>query len=257
MAEMITDGVIPWSMGFEEQADTGGAGAAFIQDLLLVQQDWHLAYDLIDGEIPYNDPQIAEAYETYLAWASDPAITPGGAQGVLTTNVNDAILAVFSQPAGAMLVRQAGFAGDIIFADDPERIFGLNYDFFVFPGTNGLQGEADFIMAFDDTAVVRTLVSFLTSTQGAVAWAQSGFDLSPNTQSLGQYLNQRNQKMAEILANAVGLALNLESAIPAPFGQTERRAVREMLENGQLLYELNEVTQAQAEALGLEMETSP
>jgi alpha-glucoside transport system substrate-binding protein len=257
MAEMISDGVIPWSMGFEEQADTGAAGAAFIQDILLVQQDWHLAYDLIDGEIPYNAPQIAEAFETYLAWASDPAITPGGAEGVLSTNVNDAILAVFSQPASAMMVRQAGFAGDVIFADEPERIFSLNYDFFVFPGTNGLQGEADFIMAFSDTSAVRTMVTFLTSPQGAVAWAQSGFYLSPNTQSLGQYLNQRNQKMAEILANADGLALNLESAIPAPFGQAERRAVREILEEGQLLYQLNDVTQAQAEALSLETETSP
>ena len=204
MAEMVSDGVIPWSMGFEEQADTGAAGAAFIQDILLVQEDWHLAYDLVDGEIPYDDPQVANAYEQYLAWAGDPAITPGGAQGVLSTNVNDAILTVFSQPPGAMMVRQAGFAGDVIFADDPERIFGLNYDFFVFPGANGLQGEADFIMAFDDTDAVRTLVTFLTSQQGAVAWAQSGFDLSPNTQSLGQYLNQRNQKMAEILANADG-----------------------------------------------------
>jgi hypothetical protein len=101
------------------------------------------------------------------------------------------------------------------------------------------------------------MVTFLTSPQGAVAWAQSGFDLSPNTQSLGQYLNQRNQKMAEILANADGLALNLESAIPAPFGQAERRAVREILEEGQLLYQLNDVTQAQAEALSLETETSP
>jgi alpha-glucoside transport system substrate-binding protein len=257
MAKMVSDGVIPWSMGFEEQADTGAAGAAFIQDLLLVQQDWHLAYDLIDGEIPYSDPQIAEAYETYLAWASDPAITPGGAEGVLTTNVNEAILDVFSQPPGAMMVRQAGFAGDIIYADDPERIFGLHYDFFVFPGADGLQGEADFIMAFNDTNSVRTLVSFLTSPQGAVAWAQSGFDLSPNTQSLGQYLNQRNQKMAQILAESEGLALNLDAAIPAPFGQAERRAVREMLEQGQLVYELNDVTRAQLESLGLESGTSP
>jgi alpha-glucoside transport system substrate-binding protein len=256
MAEMTSDGVIPWSMGFEAQADTGGAGAAFIQDLLLVQQDWHMAYDLISGEIPYSDPAVAEAYQKYLTWANDPAITPGGAQGVLNTNVNDAILTVFSQAPGAMMVRQAGFAGDVIFADNPDLIFGLHYDFFVFPGVNGLQGKADFIMAFNDTAATRTLLTFFTSPQGAVAWAQSGFDLSPNLHSLGQYLNQRNQKMAEILANAQGLALNLDAAIPAPFGQAERQAVRQLLEQGELLNQLQDVAQAQADALGLEIESS-
>lgn len=256
MNEMVSDGVVPWSMGFEAQADTGAAGAAFIQDLLLVQQDWHLAYDVIDGEIPYSDPAIAQAYEQYLTWASDPAITPGGTEGVLTTSVNDAILTVFAQPPGAMMVRQAGFAGDVIFADNPDLIFGLQYDFFVFPGANGLQGEADFIMAFHRTEAARTLVTFLTGPQGAVAWAQSGFDLSPNMQSLGQYLNQRNQEMAYLLANADGLALNLDAAIPAPFGTAERQAVRDLLEQGQLLNQLQDVAQAQAEALGYELESS-
>lgn len=257
MAEMVVDGVVPWSMGFESQADSGAAGAAFIQDLLLVFQDWHLAYDLIDGEVPYTDPVIAEAYEKYLTWASDPTITPGGAQGVLTTNVNDAILAVFSQPPGAMMVRQAGFAGDVIYADNPELIFGLHYDFFVFPGAQGLQGQADFIMTFNDTDATRMLLTFLTSPQGAAAWAQSGFDLSPNTQSLGQYLNQRNQEMAYLLANAEGLALNLDAAIPSPFGQAERQAVRQMLEQGEVLYVLQDVARAQAAALGLEGDSSP
>jgi alpha-glucoside transport system substrate-binding protein len=257
MAEMMADGLIPWSMGFESQADTGAAGAAFIQDILLVLQDWYLAYDLIDGEIPYTDPVIAEAYEKYLTWASDPAVTPGGVDGVLTTSITDAILTVFSQPPGAMMVRQAGFAGDVIFTNNPDLVYGLHYDFFTFPGANGLQGQADFIMAFNNTAATRMLLTFLTGSQGAVAWAESGFDLSPNTRSLGQYLNQRNQEMATILANANGLALNLGSAIPAPFGQAELRAVLQALEQGEVLYVLQDVARAQAEALGLETETAP
>ena len=63
--------------------------------------------------------------------------------------------------------------------------------------------------------------------------------------------------MAYLLANADGLALNLEAAIPAPFGHAERQAVRQMLEQGEVLYVLQDVARAQAEALGIESESSP
>jgi alpha-glucoside transport system substrate-binding protein len=200
--QMVADGNVPWSMGFESDDATGWAGSDFIQDILLVQQGPDYVNGLIDGSIPYNDPGVMQAYETYGKWATDETYTVGGAQGTLSTRFLDAIYLPFADPPEAMMVKQSGFAGAEIEAQFPELEQGTDYDFFVIPGAQGLQGGADWLMAFSDSPAVQAVVTYLSSEAGGVAWAEASFGLSPNMAAAGHYSEPALVKLDEALANA-------------------------------------------------------
>lgn len=247
---MVADGNVPWSMGMESGPATGWTGSDFIQDLLLAQQGPGYVMDLISGEIPYDDAGVVQAYQTYHKWASDAAYTVGGADGTLNTGFLDAIYKVFSDPPEAMMVKQSGFAGGEIVALYPDLEYGTDFDFFAFPGAQGMQGGADYMMAFSDTPAVRALMAYLTGPYGAEAWAAAGFDLSPNMLALGNYADVQLTKKAEALANAAGFTPDLGDTIPAPFGEAEWQALIAVLQGSNVQTALAQAAAAQAEALG-------
>ena len=248
--QMVADGNVPWSMGFESGAATGWTGSDFIQDLLLVQQGPEYVMKLISGEVSYNDAGVVQAYQTYVKWAADEKYTVGGATGTLNTSFLDAIYKVFSDPPEAMMVKQSGFAGGEIVKQYPDLEYGVDFDFFAFPGAKGMQGGADFLMAFSDKPAVRALVKYLTSAEGAATWAQVGFDLSPNKWAVGKYADVQLAKKAEALAGAAGFTPDLGDTIPAPFGEAEWKAIIEVVQGGDIAQALQAAANAQAQALG-------
>ncbi|MBN2385629.1 MAG: hypothetical protein JXB85_01315 [Anaerolineales bacterium] len=248
--QMVADGNIPWSMGMESGSATGWTGSDFIQDILLAQQGPDYVMQLISGEIPYNDPGVVQAYETYAAWASNPIYTVGGANGTLNTGFLDAIYLVFSDPAQAMLVKQSGFAGGEVVSQYPDLVYGTDFDFFAFPGAQGMQGGADYMMAFSDSPATQAMIAYLTGAEGAQAWAEVGFDLSPNNLAVGMYADEQLAKKAEALANASGFTPDMGDTIGAPFGEAEWAALIAVVQGGDVAAALEAAAAAQAEALG-------
>ncbi len=232
--KMKADGKVPWSMGFESGAATGWSGSDFIQDILLVQQGPDYVRDIISGKVRYDDAGVKQAYQTYGEWAKDPAYTAGGVIGTLTTSYTDAINKVFSNPAEAMMVKQAGFAGSIIASTHPTYTFGTSYDFFVMPGVQGLQAGSDWLMAFKDTPAVRALVAYLSSSAGGVNWAKEGFDLSPNKNAAGNYTDPVLIKEAAALGQAQDLTPDLGDTIGGSFQSAEWQAIIDYVNGGNL-----------------------
>jgi len=247
--KMVADGNVPWSMGMESGAATGWTGSDFIQDLILTQQGPQYVMDLISGKVAYNDAGVVSAYTTYQKWASDAKYTVGGADGTLNTGFLDAIYKVFQETPEAMLVKQSGFAGGEIVKQYPTLVYGTDYDFFAFPGIQGMQGGSDYMMAFSESAATKALVAYLTSADGAAAWAQAGFDLSPNLLATGKYSDAQLAKKAEALANASGFTPDLGDTIPAPFGEAEWKALITVVQGGDIQAALDIVAAAQTEAL--------
>lgn len=247
--KMVADGNVPWSMGFGSDAATGWTGSDFIQDLLLTSQGPDYVMKLISGEVKYDDAGVVAAYQTYQKWASDPKYTVGGADGTVNTKFLDAIYAVFADPAQAMMVKQSGFAGSEILKQYPTLEYGVDYDFFAFPGAKGMQGGADYMMAFGTSPAAQALIGFLTSQEGAEAWAAVGFDLSPNTLATGKYTDTQLTKKADALASATGFTPDLGDTIPAPFGEAEWKALIGVVQGGDVATQLAAVAAAQAEAL--------
>jgi alpha-glucoside transport system substrate-binding protein len=248
--QMVTDGNVPWAMGFESGDATGWTGSDFIQDILLVQQGADYVNGILDGSIPYNDEGVVQAYQLYGQWATDPAYTVGGAQGTLSTPFGQALLLPFSDPPEAMMVKQSGFTGGEVKAAFPDLEFGVDYDFFQVPGTEVVQGGADWMMAFNDTPAVRALVTYLSSAQGGANWAAANFGLSPNQGAVGNYSDPTQAKLGEILAGASGLVPDIGDTIPSGFGSAEFTAITNFVNGEDLAEELDQLTQIQQEAVG-------
>jgi len=247
--KIVADGNIPWSMGMESGAATGWTGSDFIQDLLLVQQGPQYVLDIISGKVSYNDAGVMQAYEVYSKWASSDKYTVGGAEGTVSTPFLDAIYKVFSENPEAMMVKQSGFTGGEIVKKYPDLKYGTDYDFFAFPGAKGMQGGADYMMAFSDSAAAKALVTYLSSAVGAENWAKAGFDLSPNKLASGKYTDTQLIKKAEALANAAGFTPDIGDTIPQPFNEAEWKAVIVAAQAGDIKAALDTAAQAQAEAL--------
>jgi alpha-glucoside transport system substrate-binding protein len=247
--QMVADGQVPWSMGLESGDATGWTGSDFIQDILLVTQGPDFVLGIEDGSIPYNDPGVKEAYEIYGKWATDPKYTVGGAQGTLSTSFSDAIFKPFSDPAEAMMVKQSGFAGANIAAQFPDLQQGTDYDFFIVPGAQGLQGGADWMMAFNDTPAVHALVAYLSSAEGGASWAKATFGLSPNKGAAGNYTDPALQKLGDALAATTGFTPDIGDTIPGGFGSAEWTAIVDYINGGDLDAGLAAAAAVQASAL--------
>ncbi|HOA25048.1 MAG TPA: ABC transporter substrate-binding protein [Aggregatilineales bacterium] len=240
---------VPWSMGFESEGATGWTGTDFIQDILLVTQGPEFVMGIIDGTIPYNDPAVAEAWEIYGRWARDAAYTVEGAEGTLAIGFNDAILRVFQDPPEAMMVKQSGFAQGTILDQFPDLVYGEDYAFFGVPDAQGLQGGADWMMAFSNKPAVAALIQYLSSEAGAQRWAEVGFDISPNLLATN-YENEALADRAELLANASAFVPDIGDSIPGGFGTAEFQGITEYVSGGDLQTILDNLAAIQAEATG-------
>jgi alpha-glucoside transport system substrate-binding protein len=247
--QMVADGNVPWSMGMESGDATGWTGSDFVQDIMLVQQGPDFVLGLIDGSVSYDDPGVMQAYETYGKWATDPTYTVGGAQGTLSTPFLEAIYKPFADPAEAMMVKQSGFAGAEISKQFPDLQQGTDYDFFVVPGIQGLQGSIEPMMAFNDTPAVRALVAYLSSAEGGANWAAATFGLSPNKGAAGNYTDPALQKLGDAIAATQGFTPDIGDTIPGGFGSAEFQGISEFVNGGDLSSILAGLAAAQADGL--------
>ena len=248
--KMVSDGNVPWSMGFNNGGSADGwTGTDFIQDLLLTTQGPDYANGIIAGTVPYNDQPVIDAYTLYYQWASDPKYTVGGADGTVNTPFADAILQVFSNPPKAMMVKQSGFAGGNIQAAYPNLKYGTDYDFFQFPGIQGAQGGADFMMDFNDTPAAKALIAYLTSALGGQNWAAAGFGISPNTGGKGYYTDPVTSKLSDLLNNSTGFTFDIGDALGSPFNTAEFKGVVDIVQGADIKTTLDTVAAAQAQTV--------
>jgi len=250
---MVKNGDVPWSMGFESGDATGWTGSDFIQDILLATKGPDYVNDIISGKVAYNDAGVKEAYEIYGKWAKDPKYTVGGAQGTLSTAFLDAIHKPFGDPPEAMMVKQSGFAGGEIAKTYPDLKYGEDYDFFAIPGTKGLQGGYNLLVAFNDTPAVRATLAYLSSETGAANWAAASFGLSPNKMAAGHYTDPQLVKMGEALANTKGFTPDIGDSITGGFGKAEWTAIVNFVNGKDLQPELDAAAKVQAEATAPQM----
>ena len=247
--KMVADGNVPWSMGMESGDATGWTGSDFIQDIMLVQQGPEFVLGLINGSVSYDDPGVKQAYETYGKWATSDKYTVGGAQGTLSTPFLEAIYKPFADPAEAMMVKQSGFAGAEIAKQFPALKQGTDYDFFVVPGIQGLQGSIEPMMAFNDTPAVRALVAYLSSDLGGANWAAATFGLSPNNGATGHYTDPALAKLGDAIANTKGFTPDMGDTIPGGFGSAEFKGISEFVNGGDLATILSNLAAAQKQGL--------
>ncbi len=248
--KMVTDGNVPWSMGFESGDATGWTGADTIEDILLVTQGPDYIRGLIDGSVPYNDPGVKTAFEDYGKWATDAKYTVGGAQGTLSTAFGDAIFKPFMDPPQAMMVRQSGFAGGNIAAQFPSLKYGTDYDFFGVPGAQGMQIGADWMMSFSKSNAVKALVAYLSSDAGGQQWAKVGFGITPNQSGASAYTDPMLKKQAQLLYSATQVVPSVGDVVSGGFGTALWKGIINYVNGGNLDSILSTLATTQKQDVG-------
>jgi alpha-glucoside transport system substrate-binding protein len=258
MLESETD-FAAMSMGVESGGSTGWPGTDWVQDILLRTQGADFVSGLITGETDWNDPAVVDAWQQYVDFAEQ--YSPNGPDGVLTTSFRDAILAPFQDPPEAWMVKQSGFAGTAVIQPNFENFeYGTDFAFFPLPGVDGeaapMQVGGDFMVVFNDTPAVQAIINYLSSAEGASAWASNDFDLTPNEAvNVENYDSPVNRDKAQALADAPNVSFDVGDALPAEVGQGEFDGIAEALGGGDVQSILDNIEQTYGDVVESETES--
>ena len=128
--QIVEDGSTPWCIGFESGGDTGWPATDWMEDILLRTAGPEVYDQWVAHEIPFDDPAVKAAAETFgeVLFAEDYVL--GGAAATADIAFADAPLPMFDDPPKCWLHRQATF---INASFPPETEAGVDYDWFPLP----------------------------------------------------------------------------------------------------------------------------
>jgi len=219
--KIVSDGNAPWAIGFESGAASGWPATDWIEDIMLRTAGPDVYDKWVNHEIPWTDPAVKTAWETFGKIVGKEDYQYGGSTGTLTTNFGDAPAPLFTDPPEAYMHRQASFVTGFF----PEGVEAVtDYNFFPFPpidpayGTPVL-GGADLIVMFNDTPEARKLMEYLASAQPQEIWAAAGGFISPSKEvNLDSYPDELTKKMADMVVKAEVFRFDASDLMPAAVG---------------------------------------
>jgi alpha-glucoside transport system substrate-binding protein len=228
--QILADGTPPWSIGVESGEASGWAGTDWIQQILLNEAGGAVYDGVIDGSIPFTDPQVKDAWEKFGEFALTEGYTvQEGAEGINATNFVNSTYPPFESPPGAAMVYLGGFASGFITDQFPDAVAGEDFDFFPFPG-GGVTGGATIVYAFNDDETTCSFLNYLASAEAQRIWVDTGGFTSVNSQvSLDAYPNVVARAQAEQLAGAELFRFDLDDAIGGALQLAEFAGVTEYL----------------------------
>jgi alpha-glucoside transport system substrate-binding protein len=220
--QMVGDGNTPWCIGMESGAATGWVATDWMEDIMLRTQPVD-AYDAwVNGELPFDSPEVKNAAEIMgEIWFNEDWVL-GGTDAILRIYYGDAPTLMFDDPPSCYLHRQASF----IPAFFPEDItLGEDVDFFYLPPIEPEEhpkpvlGAGDIFAAFNDRLEVRVVMEYLTTGESTRAWLQSGGFVSPHADTpLDWYPTETDRRYAEILSEASVFRFDGSDLMPSAVG---------------------------------------
>ena len=153
--QIVADGMTPWCFGFENASATGWPGTDWIEDIMLRQAGPEAYEAWWRHEIPFNDPQVVAAFETFGELIFGEGFVLGGPENISSINFQDSPGPLFNDPPGCLMLKQGSFIANF-FAQSPGYEDGEEAEIGVFPfpdinGNSGALGGGDTILVFDPT----------------------------------------------------------------------------------------------------------
>ncbi len=185
--QMVADGYTPWSIGSGSDAATGWPATDFLEDIVLRQAGPDVYDQWVAHEIPFDDPAIADAMDTFGQIVNGEGFVLGGASAIPDVDFREAPANIIGDEPGALMMRQASFITNF-FPDGAE--FNTDYGVFPFPTIDGNDGA---LIAGELAAIFRDapeVLEFVRIYTGQEAQCASGsFEgvsrISPNIEVTG------------------------------------------------------------------------
>jgi len=223
--EIEADGIPPWCIGMEAGTATGWVGTDWVEEMVLRVAGPEVYDQWVAHEIPFDDPQIQEAFDAYGEIVFTDGFVLGGTEGILNTNAEDADNPQYEDPPGCMMQRQGNFVVDFYPADVQKSLDDTFTVFDLPPIKGGYDGQpvlggGDLVSLFngeDDEA--QQVAEFLTSDQFGAEWAQTGSFLSPHTTfDASQYPNETIKTIAKVATEADVFRFDASDLMPGEVG---------------------------------------
>lgn len=128
--QIVADGSTPWCVGFGSEGSTGWPATDWMEDIVLRTAGGDVYDQWVAHEIPFDDPQIVAAAETFGELLFADGYVLGGAENTADIAFGDAPGPMFEEEPGCWLHRQANFIVDF-FPEGAEA--GVDYDWFPLP----------------------------------------------------------------------------------------------------------------------------
>jgi alpha-glucoside transport system substrate-binding protein len=160
--QIVDDGMTPWCMGFESGGATGWPGTDWIEDIVVRQSGAEVYEQWYNHEIPFNDPAIVSAFDTFAEIFKADGFVLGGAENVAGVAFSDSPGPLFSDPPGCLMLKQGSFIANF-FVDQPDYEEGdeQNIKTFPFPsidGNAGAMGGGDTLIVFDGSGDIPDVI---------------------------------------------------------------------------------------------------
>ncbi len=222
--QIVADGSKPWCIGLESGAASGWPGTDWIEDIFLRTAGPEIYDRWVNHEIEWTAPVVHRAWEHFGKIVRNEDYLLGGTTGALTINFGDSPAAMFTEPPGGYLHRQATFIQSFIKKANPDLVPVKDYDIFVFPPIdlrhgNPLLGAGDLISAFRDTPETKQFMEYLASAEAQEIWVGKLGKLGVNAKvDPAVYPDPITAKAAEILSKAEAFRFDGSDLMPAAVG---------------------------------------
>jgi len=128
--QIVADGSAPWCVGFGSEGATGWPATDWMEDIMLRTAGPDVYDQWVTHDIPFNDPAVKTAAETFGEIMFADGYVLGGAEATPDIAFGDAPAPMFEDPPKCWLHRQASFINSF-FPEDAEA--GVDYDWFPLP----------------------------------------------------------------------------------------------------------------------------
>ena len=181
--QIVDDGMTPWCFGFESGGATGWPGTDWIEDIFVRLHGADAYSQWYQHEIPFDDPQVVEAFDTFGEIFNGEGFVLGGSENVPGVNFNDSPGPLFSDPPGCLMLKQGSFISNV-FVDQPEYEDGEESEILTFPfptigGQSGALGGGDTLIVFDGAEEnVQAVMDWITPEWQCVLASSTGGGVS-------------------------------------------------------------------------------
>ncbi|MEM1399104.1 MAG: ABC transporter substrate-binding protein [Pseudomonadota bacterium] len=220
--QIVADGGTPWCIGLGSGDATGWPATDWVEDILLRTEDPSVYDGWVSNEIPFNDPRIVNAIETFGSFAKNDDWVDGGSASVGATDFRDSPSGLFEVPPRCYFHHQASFI-PAFFPEGTE--LGVDADFFYFPPFesqdlgNPVLGAGTLWAITEDSEATRALLDYLKTPLANEVWmAQTGFLTPHKGVNTDAYANDTLRKQGDILLNATTFRFDGSDLMPGAVG---------------------------------------
>jgi alpha-glucoside transport system substrate-binding protein len=219
--QIASSGKYPWSMGVESGSASGWPAADWIAQIYLNQSGPDMYDKWVAHTIPWTDPSIKTAFQTFGQIAGGTHYINGAPQSILATNYQPASFLPFNTPPDAYMYYLGDFTETFITTQFKSLAPGTDFSFFPFPTINSqyagaVTGGADLVTALKNTTAVQKLVQYLETAAAQEIWVKRGGFTSPNKNvNLSAYPDPVAKASAQQLQSANIYRFGADDLMPA------------------------------------------